>query len=101
MADTDYADPADPRAGVSPEQQALLLALDHLTHAEQAGVLDLLSERATGDHYWPRAEENFAEELATLYGLARGSDGLWRDAMVQDKDGDWVFDPSSVRARSS
>lgn len=98
--DADYS-PEDPREGVSVEQQAIIVGLEDLTDREKAEALDKLSALATGDHYWPRLQELIDTEFAELYGLAKGSDGLWHDAMVlidpERPENGTEFDPSSVR----
>lgn len=96
--DADYDAPEVPRKGVSAEQQAVIVGLDDLDAAEKAKALDTLSDVATGDYYWPLAD---LDEAMQHYGLAKGSDGLWHDAMVlidpEHPENGYEFDPSSVR----
>lgn len=95
--DADYDAPEVARKGVSAEQQAIVVACD-LTDAEKAKALDTLSDAATGDRFWPLVD--LADDMQH-YGLAQGSDGLWRDAMVlvdpEHPENGYEFDPSSVR----
>jgi hypothetical protein len=81
---------------VAEEQRALILGLDHLSDSEKASVLSTLDDIASGDFFWPRTEEQLHDSMADVYGLVRGSDGLWRDALVPDGKGGWVLDPSVV-----
>ena len=81
---------------VAQEQQDLILGLDHLTDGEKASVLSTLDDIASGDYWWPRTEEQLHDSMADVYGLVKGSDGLWRDALVPDGQGGWVLDPASV-----
>lgn len=91
--DPDFPSPTEPREGVSPEQQALIVALD-LSEIEKAKALNLLSDLAQG------VRIDVDEDMANLYGLTQGSDGLWRDAMVlidpARPELGYQFDPSVV-----
>lgn len=91
--DADYESFLAPREGVSPEQQAVVLMLD-LSEIEKAKLMNLLADLAQG------VRIDVDDEMADLYGLAQGSDGLWRDAMVlidpARPELGYQFDPASV-----
>jgi len=95
LPDYERRDLSEPRAHVSPVQLRAILEWDE-DDAMKAEALDAL-EMLNGDEFLGIIRQTLESGLA-CQGLARDAHGIWRDAMVQDPDGSWRYDPESLAA---